>query len=275
MSFEEFLIGKNVVRKMIEYGRILEEESGYPREYSAYMVKSKNQKDDVITDMIVPYHDKASASHYYVSPSSYADAIFKIDSLQKHLLGRFHYHGIYAAQPSPEDMEERKFILAETMINNKIFIDGKGGIMVGRFLNAKIEDNDNIEKISVETNNPYLGKVELIMRRKKQLPMPKFLHRLIKYSLEKIDHNFIDVEDFKGRIDFLITRPIVYGYGYNFILNKKNEMYAEIIYQRIEFSGPVNELKFKPLKVRLVDHPNDVQFTEKDLRNDIIEKFKF
>lgn len=279
MSFNEFLIGKNVVRKATEYGRILEEESNYTREYAAFMIKPKNQREDVIVDLDVPYHQEASSSHYYFNPVSSADTISKINSRNKQILGRFHYHGIHAANPSSVDEKERKFILAETIVNNKIFINEGGGIVEGKFLKAKINESGNDSRILLQTDNPYLGKFELKMKKRRLLfPQIKFLHPYIPYAkrfFERIYPHFIDVDDFNGQIDFLFYVPAVYGYGYNFILNKRNEMYAEIIYQKIELSGPVGGLKFKPLKVRVVNHPNDTQFTEEDLRNDIIEKFNF
>jgi proteasome lid subunit RPN8/RPN11 len=274
MSFNELSISRNTFRKMMEYAKILEEESTYMREFGGIMVKSKEQKDDVVTDIFVP-RQKATSSDFYVPYSEVYNLFFEINSKNKKPLGRFHYHCLFPPYPSLKDKKERRIILAENLIFNQLFLLG-GETIEGKFIDVKIKEENNKKEIFLKSNNPYLGRIKLTWNKEQTLLNKSknvyIIHNILKNFLKKTDPYFFDVEDFI-QANFFIVRPKAYGYGYNFIFNKSGEMYAEIIYQRIDSCGPVGKIKYKPLNVKIVDHHNDVKFTEEEIRNDIISKF--
>ena len=247
----------SVKEKILKYCKLLKEISGEERELAGCLIKPKFQKNDLVTDIYLPFQVSTTSR---VSLSGISDYIKvkELNLLGYEEIGEFHYHAGYAAYPSPADerIGERIRILSSSSLLKlypKIFL--KGNVS-----NLKFSG----EEIFIKPDSRFLENIEI--RTKKSFP------NLLSKKFEKIFKR-IGIKTFEDRLrdaELKVTFNLIIHYAYNVILNKYGEIYSEVIYQPIcPACGPY-PIKFKRIGLEFVEDWKKLD--EEEMRKNLEER---
>lgn len=271
-DFQSLKITKDALSKAFYYGRLLEDMVGHPKEYHGCMAKPKEQKEMIVSDIVLPYHLESSGSH--VKFSGVADLIRRCElgMLGYQMIGENHHHGRHATRPSPQDVSQRKRILNAVFIKN--FYRNKGVRSGGTLIKSRTVERFGSKKIIVETSNPFLHEIEIRAKSHKTfLSSTRKIFNYLNPLLKTIGIDITDLEDIQNeKIDFTIHSSIAIGYAYHMITNRFGDKYAELVYKPICRScGPLS-LRFKPLEIEVVEDSEEIELDQKQLKEELKKK---
>lgn len=258
-EFNSLKILKSTKEKIFKYSELLTKISGEIREFAGCLVKPEYQKEDIVTDVYLPFQKSTTSG---INLSGYSDYIKlrELSLLGYHMIGEFHYHGTFLAHPSPADEESKeriRVLSSSPMVKSytKTFLKG----------NANNLKFGNGERIKFNLDSRFVDSIELKL---KDSIFPQFLTDNFRKIVKKLR-----VKTFEDRLreaEVKINLNLIIHYAYNMILNKDGEIYSEIIYQPIcPACGPY-PVKFKRVKTVVIEDFRELN--EEEMKKDLEEK---
>ncbi len=261
-EFKSLKICKSALEKIFRYGELLYEMTGEPREFFGCLVKPKTQKDDLVSEIYLPFNTESTVSRVRFNPISDFIRNKELKLLGYEMLGEFHYHGIFPARPSSRDEEERSRILHSTSL---IKFYPRKIIFEGIFTQTFRKDG----KINLKTNSNFLDEIELHFTERK-IPYLRKLYPYLNKLLKKIGLGSLSFENRMKKARFRVSLNLGICYAYNMILNNQREIYSEIIYYPICPACGPSKISFEKIKLEVVD--DSKRINESELREILKER---
>gem|GEM_PF-4346675 len=256
-EFKVVRMRKSALQKIVKYAEISENFFG-GREFGCCLIKPKAEKEDIITDVYLPFQSTTYSS-VDLRPISEIVKAKELELFGFDAVGEFHYHGIFPAFSSSKDEEikERARILSASPLKKSCYIT---------LISGKVEGvSKDGEKLSLKIPSNYLEKVELRFAERRT----RFDR--IKRILKMVGFEFLEDELKDAFMDLKLN--LVINYAYYMIMNRAKEWYSEVIYQPVcPGCGPY-PISAKRVRMEILEDCKEID--EEDLRRNMEERIVY
>jgi len=269
-ELEKLIITRNTLKKIQLYSNLVCKKGNF--ECYGFLLNPKKEKNNIVYNAILAHDQIVSGGHATVHPEGIFKSKAEIENLGYDMIGFWHsHHSMGAWHSTTDDNNLEK--LASSIAGNREILLVKNDPIKRDFERNKFlirEDGIQVEIKSPKALDNYL------VERKVLNPEINYMHTKKNKFYLNLGGKTISLDLGEHTLTFKQAKPEKLrslGYAYSLVVSNK-DVYAEVCFKEICAVCEHRRLEKKPIKLNVIEVPEDINYTETELKQEIKNKVR-
>lgn len=261
--FDAIRISEKAFQKANDTCHALAELARERLEFYSYLCVRQDQGDDIIRDIYIAHNQVVEPANCDIDGASVSETANAVHSKGYRVMGWCHAHPGFSTRPSRKDERNNKVILAQLLAKNRQACLPETLSFSGS-LEAKVQSiKGERPRLILGRNKRDLAELSIEFDKPRGIKGILFGRWLYKKMLACMQAG-----------ELKIDVPERYAFAYSIVVNgTPDQAYGEVFYRRVcSFCPGDSEVLRKKLPINPVKIPDDIQYDEESLREELLEK---